>query len=163
MLNARCPYCRQDTAGNHEEGCPNNPDQSKLNYKLWEPAVEDKDKRIAELEAENNSLKKGFERFNELRREECQKCVNEAFEATILMQDTIDKNKELEAKSERVRQEAEKIPLNCRKQCTMGMDMELIRSEAKDYPLYKTTMRLHELQLKECPEICPKYRKEEGE
>ena len=41
MLNAGCPYCRQDTAGNHEEGCPNNPDQSKLNYKLWEPAVED--------------------------------------------------------------------------------------------------------------------------
>jgi tetrahydrodipicolinate N-succinyltransferase len=142
MLNARCPYCRQDTAGNHEEGCPNNPDQSKLNYKLWEPAVEDKDKRIAELEAENNSLKKGFERFNELRREECQKCVNEAFEATILMQDTIDKNKELEAKNERMRQEAEKIPGRCITNRIIGCSADTVN----------------------CPTICPKYRKEsEGE
>jgi hypothetical protein len=57
------------------------------------------------------------------------------------------------------KKECEKIYKNCNYTCTMQQDMELIKREANEgYEPYKKVVRAHELQLKHCPKICPKYK-----
>jgi len=56
------------------------------------------------------------------------------------------------------KKECEKIPYNCNTLCTMDRDMKMIKIESQYYKPYEKVVKRHELQLKNCPKICPEYK-----
>ena len=59
---------------------------------------------------------------------------------------------------DRYKREAEKIYKDCRAECMMGKDIKLMKREVADYPPYEKEIYKYNSQIKNCPQICPKYK-----